>query len=786
VFDRHERLLSEYVPWFDYAGDDVVMLDDGSVLTMLAIDGLPFETINDALINHRHARFEAAMRDVAQDGLTFHVLQTRGVADAGVYPAGRFRTPFAEQLDRKYWDKLFGSRSMWLNRTYLGVLLGSRKIPGASLVSWIPGLRRGARTEAPPERIDRLRRIVGVLREQLRDYRPHVLGIVQRGHHLFDERAEAVCFAMTGYWRPVPLTLSGPWAMFSETFIVGHETFEVRMPHASAWGACLNMHDFPYQTGPGMFDRLLSASYRHTVYHGFRCLTPTDGEALATRKQNKMRQAGDRALTQAAELTQAADLIAGNRIMMGQYGFALTVFVDDRTRLTEVVQRAWGDLSYGGMKVERASVALEAMLFSMIPGNFHLRGQEAGVSSRNFAAFAAMHNFPAGEERGFWGGPLTVFRTSGGTPFQFHLHSDGVGNALITGSTGSGKTTFLGFLVCQAERADAQVVLWDKDRGLEALVRALDGSYLSLTNTPRLGSGLAPLKRLTDEPEDLAFLSGLIRACIATPEPYSLTPEEDRRLALGLRHVMRLPPDRRSLEEVRAFLGTSRNGAGARLEKWCAGGEFGWVIDCERDIVALDGRVIAFDQSGILDDPIAAGAVMATLFHYTSKLLDGRRLLLLLDEVWNALLIEAFNAEIHNGLKTFRKYNAPILIATQSVADALNSPIAHTIREQCPTQIYFTNPLASWEDYGPRGMNLTETEFGIVQNLPRGTGTFLLRQASRSVVVEAPLGGLDEVKVISGTRRGVDALKLARERTDDATGLVLVEAYHRALEELSA
>ena len=786
MFDRRERLLSEYVPWADYGGDDVIILDDGSVLMMLAIDGLPFETTNDALINHRHARFEAAIRDVSTDGLTFHFLQTRGVADARVYPTGRFRTPFAEQLDRRYWQNLFGGRSMWLNRTFLAVILGPRKIPGTALVSWLPGLRRTARTEAPIERIDRLRRIVGVLSEQLRDYHPRVLGVVSRGRHLFDERAEAITFALTGYWRPVPLTLSGPKAMFSETFIVGHETFEVRMPHASAWGACLNMHDFPYQTAPGMFDRLLSASYRHTVCHMFRCLMPTDGEALATRKQNKMRQAGDRAQTQAAELTRAADLIAGNRIMMGQYGFALTVFVDDRARLTEVVQKAWSDLSYGGMKVERASITVEAMLFSMIPGNFHLRGQEAGVSSRNFAAFASMHNFPAGAEKGFWDSPLAVFRTSGGTPYQFHLHSDGVGNTLITGSTGSGKTTLLGLLICQAERADARIILWDKDNGLEALVRALSGSYLSLTNTPGLGSGLAPLKRLTAEPEDMAFLSGLIRACIATPEPYSLTPEEDRRLGIGLRHVMRLPAEKRTVSEVRAFLGTSRSGAGARLEKWCAGAEFGWVIDCERDIVSLDGRVIAFDQSGILDDPIAAGAVMATLFHYTGQIIDGRRAILLLDEVWKALAIPSFHAEIHNGLKTFRKYNAPILIATQSVADALNSPIAHTIREQCPTQIYFDNPLASWADYGPTGMKLTETEFGIVQSLPHGTGTFMLRQAARSVVVEAPLGGLSEVQVISGTRRGLDALKLARERTDDASGLVLVDAYHRALEELSA
>lgn len=778
-----ERLLSEYVPWSEYLADDVVLLHDGSVMMMLEIDGTPSDTTDAAVINHRHNRLEFALRDAAQPGLIYHYLQCRGLADPDLYPRGRFRSAFAERLDQRYFEKLFGIRAMWLNRTYLAVIVPPRQIGGKTIGRLLRALPSDV--ERVPQMIERLRRIVGHLSDELKDCRPRTLAVERRGRGLFSEIAEAVAFAMTGYWRQVPLTTAGAGSIFSETIIVGHETFEIRMPHASAWGACLGVNEYPYMTSPGMSDCFLSASYRHTVFHAFRCLPSVDGLALATRKQNRMRTSGDRALSQADELSGAADLIASNRLMIGEHACAVAVFTDERGALPAVVQAAWGDMSAGGIKIERESIALEAVLFSMVPGNFRLRGRQAAISSRNFAAFASMHNFPAGDRKGYWGEPIAMFRTSGGTPFLFHFQVDGVGNAFISGETGSGKTTLIGFLVCQAERSGAQVILWDKDRGLEALVRAVDGSYLSLTNVPGLGSGLAPLKRLTDSEEDLAFLSGLFRACIATPAPYDLTPEEDRRLGLALRHVMAGPPEDRNMGEVRAFLGSDREGAGARLEKWCAGGEFGWVLDCERDIVELDGRVIGFDQSGLLDDPIACGAVMATLFHYTGKLVDGRRLLFLLDEVWNALLIPQFHAEIHAGLKTWRKYNSPILIATQSVADALASPIAHTIREQCPTQIYFANPRAVWADHGQEGMHLTETEFAIIKDLPKGTGYFLLRQGSRSAVVQVPLGGLSEVQVISGTRRGADALKLARERTDDATGQELVEAYHAALEELA-
>ena len=653
---------------------------------------------------------------------------------------------------------------MWLNQSFIALQLSPRQIGGKAVKRLLPG-RRVVAAEPPLDRINRLRRLVGIFSEQLKDYRPRALSIVERSRHLFSEIAEAVVFAMTGYWRPVPLTTSGAAAVFSETFIVGHETFEIRMPHASTWGACLGMNEFPYMTEPGMLDGFLSsaigtlfftrsAACPRSTARPSSCASKTGcGTPVTAHSPSRRTDQGGRP----DRIWQDADGRARNGPDSVRQRSAA---------LPGVVQQAWGDLATGGIKVERESVTLEGALFSMVPGNFHLRGRHAAISSRNFAAFASLHNYPAGDRKGYWGGPISMFRTSGGSPFLFHFQSDGVGNAFISGESGAGKTTIIGFILCQAERAGAQIVLWDKDRGLEALVRAVDGSYLALTNAPGIGSGLAPLKRLTDNAEDLTFLAGIIRACISTPDPYNLTPEEDRRLGIGLRQVMRLPKADRCLEEVRAFLGMSRDGAGARLEKRCAGNEFGWVIDCERDIVELDGGVIGFDQSGLLDDPVASGAVMATLFHYTGKLVDGRRLLFLLDEVWNALLIDQFHAEIHNGLKTWRKYNSPILIATQSVADALASPIAHTIREQCPTQLHFSSPRAVWRDYGPEGMHLTETEFDIVQKLPKGTGHFLLRQGSRSVALQAPLSGLDdEIAVISGTRQS--ALRPRNRQTAD-------------------
>jgi type IV secretory pathway VirB4 component len=145
---KRERLLGEYLPWVDYVAPDMVLLKDGSVFMMRGIDGLPFETIDERVTIQRHAQLEHALRDGAQDGLIYGFLQCRGMADREVYPRGQFRTPFAEQFDRRYEEKLLGTNSMWLNRTYLTVQLSPRQLGG----KWLHRMLRRQSAEAPHSR----------------------------------------------------------------------------------------------------------------------------------------------------------------------------------------------------------------------------------------------------------------------------------------------------------------------------------------------------------------------------------------------------------------------------------------------------------------------------------------------------------------------------------------------------------------------------------------------------------------------------------------------------------
>ncbi|CAO3441202.1 VirB4 family type IV secretion/conjugal transfer ATPase [Azospirillum endophyticum] len=754
-----ERDPDTYVPYLGHAAPGTLLLDDGALLAMIGLGGAGFETAAAAEVNARHSRRNLLLRNIASDRLVLATHTVRTLDDGGGYPAAPCATAFARDLDAAYRARLLANR-LFCNRLYLSVLL---RPPGTGERRRLAGLfarrRRGDLARpAGPAALEALEAVVATLLAELDDHAPRRLGLREKNGVLFSEPAEALRLILTGRWLPVPLVaghLGG--AIYTDRVIVGREAIEIRAPGGSSYAAAFGLREYPATSWPGLFDAVLAAPYRCVLTQSFGFLSKPAAQAVLTRKQNQMVTAEDKAASQTAALSEAADLLASNAFVMGDHHLSLVTFADTLEDLRAIAARARRDLAESGAVVAREDLALEAAYWAQLPGNLRLRSRPGAISSRNFAAMASLHNYPAGAAQGHWGEPLTLLRTSGGTAYRFHLHAptgtvSDLGNLFIAGPAGSGKTTLMLFLAALAGRQGAQVVFFDKDRGGEILARAVGGTYLVLpAGAP---SGLAPLKALTGAPADVAFLKSLLRPLISEPGA-GLGPEAERRLELGLRAVLALPPAARSLGELRAFLGQAEaGGPGARLERWCRGGALGWVLDNEADALALTAPFLGFDVTALLDDPIARGPVLAYLFHRVERLLDGRRLVLVIDEFWKALLDPGFRELVNDKLKTIRKLNGLVMLGTQSPADALNSPIAHSIIEQCPTQILMPNPRADAADYRD-GLKLTDPEFRAVrEDLTVGGRRFLLKQGTASVACALDLGGLDDLVAVLSARAG--------------------------------
>ena len=244
---------------------------------------------------------------------------------------------------------------------------------------------------------------------------------------------------------------------------------------------------------------------------------------------------------------------------------------------------------------------------------------------------------------------------------------------------------------------------------------------------------------------------------------------DESRIDAGLAAMCDLPREERSLSALRVFLGQrDPEGIGARLERWCKGGSLGWVLDADEDSISLDALALGFDMTDVLDHAAVRTPLMMYLFHRVEELIDGRRIVIAIDEFWKALGDEAFRALANDGLKTIRKKNGVMVFGTQSPRDALASPIAHTIVEQCPTQVFFPNPRGQLADY-VEGFHLTRTEFRLIrEDLAPESRRFLIKQGHHAVVAELDLSSMgDALSVLSGRTANVELLDRIRSKVGD-------------------
>jgi type IV secretion system protein VirB4 len=170
--------------------------------------------------------------------------------------------------------------------------------------------------------------------------------------------------------------------------------------------------------------------------------------------------------------------------------------------------------------------------------------------------------------------------------------------------------------------------------------------------------------------------------------------------------------------------------------------------------------VLGFDMTDVLDDSVVRGPLTFYLFYLVQALLDGRRLVVWLDEFAKLIGDAGFEALASDGTKTWRKRNGVVAFATQSPRDVLSSQLARTLIEQTPTKVFFPNADAHRTEYVD-GFGLSEREFELIRmELTPGSRRFLIKQGRQSVVAELDLKGFKaELKVISGRSETVAELE---------------------------
>ena len=784
-----EFAAAERIPYVAHVAPHVVRTEFGDYVFGFRLGGASFETNDDAELNNWHERLNVLWRNIAAPSVALwsQIVRRRarvGDAEAGTgvgAGAGNSRHYFADHLQARYRRRIC-RETLMQNEIYLCIVFRPAVGMAGGLMSRVLSKtqRHASRLELA-DALDACEKLSQTLSASLARYEPEMLGCYRAGRIWCSSLLEYLGLLVNGEWQRMPLP-RGPLnrALASGRLFFGNETVEYRSATETRVGAMLGIKEYPTPTTVGMYNPLLSAPFSFVLTQSFAFLTKGTGQALLQRQFNRMANAGDFAVSQAVELKDALDALTSNEFVMGDHHFSLQVLAEIAgaesdlpaaarlKQLNDQVALARSLLADTGMLVAREDLALEAAFWAQLPGNFPMRPRKSPITSRNLAAMSPLHNFPAGRAvDNHWGEALTVLITSARSPYHFSLHAsdptdpDGgsrkdTGHTLICGPTGSGKTVFIGFLVAMLARQDVTQVIFDKDRGLEILVRALGGEYFPLKQG--LPTGLNPLQ-LPPTPSNVEFLK-LWLTELTRVAPNSVREQAD--LEQALRGTLALDAADRRLSRLVEFLDpTDPEGLHARMSRWCEScrGDYAWVFDNPVDTLASHlsaHAVVGFDVTEFLDHAMIRPPITAYLFHLVRQLLDGRRFVCWMDEFWRLLADPAFENFAKDGPKTWRKLNAVMCLATQSASDVLQSPISRTLVEQTPTKVFFPSADANYEEY-TAGFGLTEREFRLLKDqLEPGSRQFLVKQAHHSVVCQLDLKGFEaELAVISGRAASV-------------------------------
>ncbi len=363
------------------------------------------------------------------------------------------------------------------------------------------------------------------------------------------------------------------------------------------------------------------------------------------------------------------------------------------------------------------------------------------------------------------------------TPYYFSFHVRDVGHTLIIGPTGAGKTVLMNFLCAQAQKFQPRMYFFDKDRGAEIFLRAINGIYTIID--PGSKCNFNPLQ-LEDTGENRTFLLEWLRLLVTTNNE-ALNAEDMRLLTIAIDGNYRINKKDRKLSNIVQFLGIGGPGTIAdRIAMWHGKGSHANIFDNDEDHIDLTkARVFGFEMAELLKDRISLGPTLLYIFHRINISLTGYPTMIVLDEAWALIDNPIFAPKIRDWLKVLRKLNAFAVFATQSVEDATKSDISDTLIQQTATQIFLPN-LKATELYRTAFM-LTQREYTLIKTTDPSSRYFLVKQGLNALVARVNLSGMtDVINVLSGRTDTIIMLEDLIAEVGDDPEIWLPIFYERA------
>ncbi len=764
-YTEHEVSAAEFIPYSYHLDRETVITKNKELLQVVKVSGFSFETADDEDVDMRKMARNSLFKSMSDGNfaLWFTTIRRRKSA----FPGGKFPPGFSRMLNDR-WKEKHHSKQSFVNELYITIV---RKVDTAGFAkvsayfgAFAAAVDEQQRTQALQDAHKEVKEATNRVAATLRDYNPQILTCMDTEHGTFSEPLEFLAKLVNcGESQPIQVpTTEIAHILPTQRMYFGPSAIEIRGATKRRFASIVSIKEYAPMTAAGFLDGFLQMPFELVMTQSYNFANRQSSIQSMQTKQRRMMMAEDKAISQVIEITDALDMATGGQVAFGKHHFSVMCLEDDLKSLEQATSMAIAELVNVGIEPVREKMTLEQAYWAQLPANFEFIGRLSTISSMNVAGFASLHNYPTGRVEGnHWGDAVTVFDTTSGTPYFFNFHARDVGHTTIIGPTGAGKTVLMNFLCAQAQKYNSRLFFFDKDRGAEIFIRAIDGVYNVIEPGDRCGFN--PLQ-LPDTLENRNFLAEWIRTLVtAYDEP--LTSEDMALISEAVNGNFKLARKDRMLRNIAPFLGLEGPGSLAgRLRMWHSEGQYSKLFDNPYDSLDFSkNSVFGFEMGPVLSDKTTLTPTLLYLFHKINQSLDGTPTMIVLDEAWALIDNKTFASKIKDWLKTLRKLNAMVVFATQSVEDATNSDISDTLIQQTATQIFLPNPKAT-AVYRTAFM-LSEREFNLLKTTDPGSRFFLVKQNKDLVVARIDLSGMNDViSVLSGRAETVGLLDEIREK----------------------
>ena len=439
---------------------------------------------------------------------------------------------------------------------------------------------------------------------------------------------------------------------------------------------------------------------------------------------------------ESAALGEALVEMQSKGIPWGKLSASLSVHAPDTRQLDELDASVVKIFTGRDIKILREGYGQLAAWFARLPGQSSSRQLRrmpvsAGTALCCSPIFAPGRGNPKSDH--LEAPSLATLETRCGTLYDYDLFAGSdIGHSLVLGSTGAGKSFLLNFLLVHAQRYNPRVCILDLGGSYRHLTSMMGGNYLHLDGAG-VGSPLRPFS-LPDNKQTYEFLTGWITQLLKIGG-YTTTGEDTTDIRARVQDAYDISPSKRRMSSLVETLAPRMKDA---MTRWVSGGQWGKIFDTpgqSTDIGGSDWQVV--DLAGAKQFPDLVSAALTYCLERLRLELErpeesGRLKILVVDEAWRFLAEPATANYLAEAARTWRKRNAALILATQSVSDIAGGTATSALIESIPNRLFLSIRDLSYE--AAAKLQLSDAETSLIQSLVPKREVYVRNPISREVL----------------------------------------------------